>query len=111
MIFFDSSVLASMFNASFLRHSCSGDASSLLIRFKPTEHEGETEMRKNHSTGKLLGILATGISAAAIAFAATAGVAHPATHPSAAKPGPQDGIVLTAAPDPRDAATPNPWQE
>ena len=79
-------------------------------------------MRKNHSTGKLLGILATSISAGAIAFAAMAGVAHAATHPSAA-PGPQQDAALAAAPGPQHgtapgpqhgtalAATPNQWEE
>ena len=72
-------------------------------------------MRKSHSTGKLLGILATSISTGAIAFAAMAGVAHAATHPSAATPGPQHDAVLAAAPGPQHdaalAATPNQWEE
>ena len=58
-----------LFNATFVHHSCSSGGSLLLISFRPTEHEGETEMRKNHSAGQRLGILAAGISAAAIAAA------------------------------------------
>jgi hypothetical protein len=105
--------LVTFLNATFLSHSCSGGGSLLLISFKPTEHEGDKEMRQNHSAGKRLGIFATGISAAAIVAAAVTGAA--VTHWSAASPGPQWDSVPAAMPAPWDsgisAATPDPQQE
>jgi 3-oxoacyl-ACP reductase-like protein len=65
-------------------------------------------MRKNHSTGKRLGILATGLAASAIALAAAVGVAaySPASSPGdyegapAATSAAQQHVVLAAAPTP-----------
>ena len=55
-------------------------------------------MRQNHSTGKRLGIIATGISAAAIAVAAATGAT--AVH-AASAPGPQQEGATSATPDPQ----------
>jgi hypothetical protein len=65
-------------------------------------------MRKNHSTSKRLGILGTGVSAFAIAFAATVGVA---THSPASSSGQYEGAPAAAQQHVALAAAPNPFQE